>query len=98
MRVALTLVIAVAAAAAIAAQSDPRVQIDPASGRAIGAKETAPEDLKARIDRHDKVVIIDVREEAAFEKETLAGAIHIPLEDLRASLKAFPKDTLLVFT
>ncbi len=98
MRIALTVLIAAGAVLSLAAQTDPRIQIDQATGRAVGAKETAPEDLKARLDRHDKVVIIDVRDEAAFEKETLPGAIHIPIEDLKARLAAFPKDTLLVFT
>ena len=98
MRVIVALAGVAAAVAALAAQTDPRVQVDQATGRAVGAKETAPDDLKARIDRHEKVVIIDVRDQAAFEKETLPGAIHIPLEELKERLKAFPKDTLLVFT
>jgi hypothetical protein len=98
MRIALTVLIAAGAVLSLAAQTDPRIQIDQATGRAVGAKETAPEDLKARLDRHDKVVIIDVRDEASFEKETLPGAIHISLEDLKARLAAYPKDTLLVFT
>ncbi len=98
MRLALSVLLAAGALVALAAQSDPRIQIDQATGRAVGAKETAPEDLKAKLDRHDKVVIIDVRDEASFEKETIPGAIHIPLENLKARLAAYPKDTLLVFT
>ena len=39
-----------------------------------------------------------MRDKASFEKETLPGAINIPLEDLKAKLAAFPKDMLLVFT
>jgi 3-mercaptopyruvate sulfurtransferase SseA len=99
VRVVLTAIVAVVCAVmSISAQSDPRIQIDPATGRAIGAKETAPEDVKARLDGHDKVVIIDVRDRASFGKETLPGAINIPLEDLKGRLKEFSKDTLLVFT
>jgi predicted sulfurtransferase len=92
-----TLVVAVASVT-FAARPVPDIQIDKTTGRAVGAKETAPDDLKARLDGHEKVVIIDVRDQAAFEKETLPGAIHIPLENLKEKLKAFPKDTLLVFT
>lgn len=98
MRAVLAVFVALAAVVPLAAQGDPRVPVDPVTGRATGAKETAPEDLRIKIERGDKVVIIDVRDRAAFEKETLPGAIHIPLEELQARLKAFPKDTLLVFT
>lgn len=98
MRIVLTVLAVAASAVSLAAQTDPRIQIDKATGRAVGAKETVPVDLKARLDHHEKVVIIDVRDQAAFEKETLPGAIRIPLEDLNERLRAFPKDTLLVFT
>ncbi len=99
MRVMITVFVGVVAAAvSIAAQTDPRIQIDPATGRAMGAKEIAPEDLKTTLDGRGKVVLIDVRDAASFMKETLPGAINIPLEDLAARLKEFPKDMLLVFT
>jgi 3-mercaptopyruvate sulfurtransferase SseA len=98
VRLFLATCIATAAVASLAAQPDPRIQIDKATGRAVGARETAPDALKAGLDGHEKIVIIDVREPAAFEKETLPGAINIPLEHLKERLKAFPKDTRLVFT
>ena len=53
MRVALTALILAGAVLPLAAQSDPRIPIDQASGRAVGAKETSPDDLKAALDRHD---------------------------------------------
>jgi hypothetical protein len=85
-------------AAVASAQTDPRIQVDPTTGRASGAKEMVPDRLKAALDAHEKVVIVDVREQAAFEQETLPGAINIPLERLKERLKDFPKNTVFVFT
>jgi rhodanese-related sulfurtransferase len=42
--------------------------------------------------------VIEVRDAAAYEKETIPGAIHIPFADLPEALKAIPKDRTLVFT
>jgi len=39
-----------------------------------------------------------VRDESQFQKETIKGAIHIPLEDIPKRLKDIPKDTILAFT
>ena len=75
-----------------------QVEIDPQTGRAVGAKEMAPDELRKLIDRKVKTIIIDVRDEAQFQKETIKGAVHIPLADLEARLQDIPKDTTLVFT
>ena len=74
------------------------IQVDPQTGRAVGAKEMSPAELKKLIDEHGKLLIIDVREPEAFRKETIKGAINIPLEQLKGRLKDIPKDTTLVFT
>jgi hypothetical protein len=76
----------------------PRYPVDPATGRAIGATEMAPESVKAARDEGWKLVIIDTRPAEAFEKETLPGAVNIPLAEIDARLAAYSKDTLLVFT
>ncbi|MEW5981530.1 MAG: rhodanese-like domain-containing protein [Acidobacteriota bacterium] len=78
--------------------AQPRYPVDPATGRAIGATEMAPESLKLAVDDGRKLVIIDTRSAEAFEKESLPGAVNIPLADIDARLAAYPKDTLLVFT
>jgi hypothetical protein len=104
-RAALVVVAAVAAttlslAARPAPQeaAKPQLAIDPQTGRAIGAKEMAPEALKALVDQHAPVIIIDVRDEAQFAQETIKGAVYIPFADLETRLKEIPKDTVLVFT
>lgn len=71
---------------------------DPKTGRALGAKQTSPEDLRRLIDKNTKTLIIDVRDAEEFEKETIKGAVNIPLAQLEPKLKDIPKDTTLVFT
>jgi 3-mercaptopyruvate sulfurtransferase SseA len=90
--------LALSAATRVSAREGSRVQVDPQTGRAIGAREMDPEALKRLFDSKGKVLIIDVRDTESFEKETIKGAIHIPLEQLKTRLKEIPKDTTLVFT
>ena len=40
-------------------------------------RETTVDEVKATTDRHEKVVIVDVREESEFAKDHLPGAIHL---------------------
>ncbi len=39
--------------------------------------ETTVDEVKTRMDRGDKFVLVDVREESEFEKDHLPGAIHM---------------------
>jgi 3-mercaptopyruvate sulfurtransferase SseA len=76
----------------------PQYPVDPQTGRAVGAHEMPAADVARALETNRKVVIIDVREPDSFAKETIKGAINIPLGQLDARLKDFSKDTLLVFT
>jgi rhodanese-related sulfurtransferase len=40
-------------------------------------RETSVDELKARLDRGEKLVLVDVREESEFAKDHLPGAIHL---------------------
>ena len=40
-------------------------------------RETNVDEVKARMDRGDKFVLVDVREESEFAKDHLPGAIHM---------------------
>ena len=40
-------------------------------------RETHVEDVKARMDRADTFLLVDVREESEFAKDHLPGAIHL---------------------
>jgi len=76
----------------------PQFATDPQTGRAVGAKEMAPDELRKLIDQKAKMIIIDIRGETQFQKETIKGAVHVPFAELETRLKEIPKDTILVFT
>ncbi|MGA9798547.1 MAG: rhodanese-like domain-containing protein [Terriglobales bacterium] len=40
-------------------------------------REVSLDDIKARLDRGDKFVLVDVREESEYAKDHLPGAIHL---------------------
>jgi len=40
-------------------------------------RETTVEEVKAKMDRGEKLVLVDVREESEFAKDHLPGAIHL---------------------
>jgi 3-mercaptopyruvate sulfurtransferase SseA len=80
------------------AQQKPRYEVDPQTNWAAGAKQKPAAELKKEIDSGSSVMLIDVRSAASFAKESIPGAINIPLDELEAHLKELPKDTSLVFT
>jgi 3-mercaptopyruvate sulfurtransferase SseA len=80
------------------AQQQPRYPVDPQTKWAIGAKPKPADELKKQLDSGSTVLIIDVRQPASFEKETIPGAINIPLAELEGHLKKMSKDTFIVFT
>lgn len=79
-------------------QTGQSIQTDPATGRAIGAKEMSAAELRAKINQKTKTLVIDVRDPEEFKKETIKGAVNIPLLHLNDRLKDIPHDTTLVFT
>ena len=42
-----------------------------------GFEKSGIDDVKARLDRGDKFVLVDVREESEYAKDHLPGAIHL---------------------
>jgi 3-mercaptopyruvate sulfurtransferase SseA len=83
---------------ALAAQAQRPYPTDAQTRWALGAKLKPADELKKQLDAGNKMLIIDVREPAQFAKETLPGAINIPLAELEAHLRKMPKDTFIVFT
>jgi 3-mercaptopyruvate sulfurtransferase SseA len=79
------------------AQQQRKYEVDPKTRWAVGAKQTSADELKKQLDA-GTVMIIDVRQPANFEKETIPGAINVPLEQLEGYLKKISKDTYIVFT
>jgi rhodanese-related sulfurtransferase len=66
--------------------------------RSTMARETAAEELKAKLDRGEKVLVIDVRTDEEVKSGSIPGAIHIPMDQLEARMKDVPRDVQLVFT
>jgi len=59
--------------------------------------ETTVEDLKARLDRGDAFVLLDVREPAELEIASLPGALNIPLGELPSRLAELdPRAEILI--
>jgi len=75
-----------------------RYPVDPQTRWAVGAKPKPADEFKQQLDSGSTVLIIDVRSPASFEKETIPGAINIPLAGLEGHLKKLSKDTFVVFT
>jgi hypothetical protein len=90
--------IAMIALSVFAAEQSLPYPRDPQTGRAIGAQEMPAAELKKKIDAGEPVLVIEVRDASAYEKETIPGAIHMPFADLQEALKDIPKDRTLVFT
>lgn len=78
------------------AQQAPQFPVDQ-NKIAIGAKETSPEELKKLLGGGGKVMLIHVDPVENYQKESVPGAVNIPLADLPERLKSIPKDTTLVF-
>jgi rhodanese-related sulfurtransferase len=62
------------------------------------AKQTAADQLKAKLDKGEKVLVIDVRSDDEVKSGSIPGAVHIPMAELEARMKDVPKDVQLVFT
>lgn len=62
--------------------------------RSLQMARIAPEELKAKIDRGDAPVVLDLRPEIEFkvEPDTVPGALHFPLEQPERRSKEIPRD------
>lgn len=54
--------------------------------------------LKQKLDRGEKVLVIDVRDDDEVRSGSIPGAVHIPLEQLEQRMKDIPRNVQLVFT
>lgn len=59
--------------------------------------EVQPSSVKEMVDRGEKVVLVDVREENEWNLGHIPGAIHVPLGALPSEIeKVVPKDSQVV--
>lgn len=48
--------------------------------------ELSPDDLAARLARGDRLLLLDVRTGLEYRRGHIAGAVHVPVQDLAAAL------------
>jgi hypothetical protein len=58
-------------------------------------KRMAVEDLRAKVNRND-VVVIDVRDRGSYEVGHIPGAMHIPMASIETNLAQIPKGKQIV--
>jgi rhodanese-related sulfurtransferase len=56
-------------------------------------RETTVDEVKARLDKGDKFVLVDVREDSEYEKDHLPGAIHLGKGVIERDIEARIPDT-----
>jgi rhodanese-related sulfurtransferase len=67
-----------------------------AQERSKTAKETTANALKG-LDKGEKVLLIDVRNEDEVQARSIPGAINVPMDQLRERMKDIPKNVEIVF-
>jgi hypothetical protein len=55
------------------------------------------EEVKARLDRGDALILVDVRKESVYARAHIRGAICLPVTDVESRLDQLPPANLLVF-
>ena len=58
----------------------------------FGAPELSPTDVKARLDRKDGTMLLDIREYDELAMAAIDGAVHIPMGEVGVRMKEIPKD------
>ena len=56
-------------------------------------RETTVDEIKASLDKGDKFVLVDVREDSEYEKDHLPGAIHLGKGVIERDIEARIPDT-----
>src|SRR5712691_5277133 len=59
--------------------------------------EAAPEQLKARLDRGDDVVVVDLREAWEYHAGHIPGAVSLFIEEVPMRLNELPTEVDIVF-
>ncbi|HKW92125.1 MAG TPA: rhodanese-like domain-containing protein [Methylomirabilota bacterium] len=60
--------------------------------------DISPQDLKGRLDRHDPIVLLDVRDEWETALCRLDNATHIPIEEIELrTTELDPADEIVVY-
>ena len=68
------------------------------AGDFSGAARITAQELKARMDRGEKLIVLDVRTAPSFRQSNskIPGSIRIPLEEVDKRSGELPRDTLVI--
>jgi rhodanese-related sulfurtransferase len=60
--------------------------------------EISPQDLKAKLDRHEAPLLLDVRQDWETQLCRLPNAVHIPIEEIELRVEELsPEDPMVVY-
>ncbi|MCH7897015.1 MAG: rhodanese-like domain-containing protein [candidate division NC10 bacterium] len=62
-----------------------------------GIARLTPEEAKARLDRGDPFIPVDVRKESVYARGHIPGALCLPMTDLDERLGALPAGKSFIF-
>ena len=68
-----------------------------AAQRSQTAVETKIDGLKDKLDRGEKILLVDVRRDDEVKSGSIPGSVHIPMAELEIRMKDIPKDVQIVF-
>jgi len=74
----------------------PEPQVAQTTGATVSTTEITPLELKARLDKGDKLFILDVREPNEYQINKIPGSTLIPLGELPRRYQELPKDVEIV--
>lgn len=63
----------------------------------IQIREISPQDLKARLDNGDEVMVVDMRQLWEYQHGHIPGATHMFVNEIPARINELPKDKDIVF-
>jgi rhodanese-related sulfurtransferase len=63
----------------------------------IQINEVTPDELKARLDNGDEVLVIDMRQPWEYQAGHIPGAKNVFIQEIPARMDEFPKDVDIVF-
>ena len=63
----------------------------------IEINQISPEQLKARLDQDDDVVVVDMRQGWEYQNGHIPGARHMFIQEIPARINELPKDNDVVF-
>ncbi len=63
----------------------------------IQIEEISPIDLKARLDKSDDLIVVDMRQAWEYQSGHIPGAIHMFLQEIPMRFNELSKDSTIVF-